>query len=86
MNEQQEKLLKNLHVEAHVARSLGLNAGGFYAKLNALKAGKNPVLKAGAENARSFETAYKTAQIEFWNDLAVIATEKLRELEIENAQ
>ena len=86
MNEQQEKLLKNLHVEAHVARSLGLNAGGFYAKLNALNAGKNPILKAGVENARSFETAYKTAQIKFWNDLSAIATEKLKELAVVNAQ
>ncbi len=84
MNEQQEKLLKNLRVEAHVARALGLNAGGFYAKLNALRAGKNPVLKAGVETPQSFETAYSAAQIEFWNDLAVIASEKLKELENEN--
>lgn len=79
-----EKLLENLRVEAHLARSLGLNAGGFYAKLNALKAGKNPILKARVKNPQSFEAAYAAAQVEFWEDLAVIATEKLKELEVKN--
>ena len=87
MNERQVNLLKNLRIEAHIARGMGITAvNGFYAKLNAMNAGKNPVFKSASEAPQSFEVTYKAKRAEFWADLVAIATEKLRELEIENAQ
>ena len=82
MNERQVNLLKNLRVEAHIARGMGVSAtNGFYAKLNAMNAGKNPVFKSAPEATQKFEDVYKVKQAEFWNDLVTIATKKLKELE-----
>ncbi len=82
MNERQLRLSRNLRVEAHLARALDIKASAFYNKLYALKSGKAPVLTA--ESQHPFEVAYKEKQVEFWSDLAVIATEKLKELEVKN--
>ena len=80
MNERQQALLENLRVEAHLARSMSITAPAFHSKLNALKAGKTPILSV--VSGVSFSDAYKTAQIEFWRDLVTIGLEKLKELEI----
>lgn len=84
MFERQQKLLQHLHVQAHIARAMGICTPSFYAKLNALEAGKNPKIGLKTDNPRSFATAYKEAQIEFWSDLAAIAKEKLEELKNDN--
>jgi len=82
MNERQKNLLKNLRVEAHLARALNIGTSAFYSKLHALKAGKTPVLTA--ESKTNFSTAYEEKQVEFWGDLAVIAAENLKELKVES--
>lgn len=82
MNERQQKLLENLRVEAHLARALEISTSAFYNKLHALKAGKTPVLTAKKSHVL-FSSAYKEKQIELWNDLIEIASEKLGELENE---
>ena len=84
MNERQTKLLENLRVDAHLARATGIRASCFYAKVIALKQGKNPVFTSRTENPAPFEPAYKADQIEFYDDLIAIATEKRKELEVKN--
>lgn len=84
MNERQQRLLRRLYVQAHIARALGMYASSFNAKLEALKYGKNPMFSSNTKNPILFATIYKEKQIEFWGDLAVIAAEKLKELEVKN--
>ena len=82
MNDRQKNILKNLRTEAHIARGMGIAANnGFYAKLNAMNAGKNPVFKSAQGATQKFEAVYKVKQAEFWNDLVTIANKKLKELE-----
>ena len=84
MNEKQLELLKKIRPHTHIARLLGIDATQLNKKARALDVGKAPSFGLSEGNPRLFDPAYKAAQIEFWNDLVVIATEKLKELEVQN--
>jgi hypothetical protein len=84
MNDRQKKILKKLSVKSHLARSLGMGATQLNLKLQALAAGKQPTFGLRKGNPQLFEPAYIAAQWEFFNDLVAIASEQMKEMELES--
>ena len=84
MNERQAKLLKKIRPNLHIAQSLGIDATQLNKKKQALESGKTPTFGLRRGEPQLFEPAYKAIQIEFYDDLIAIATEKRKELEVEN--
>jgi len=84
MNDRQQKLLKKIRPNLHIAQAMDIDATQLNKKKQALESGKNPTFGLRRGEPQLFEPAYKATQIEFYNDLIVIAAEKLKELEIEN--
>ncbi len=84
MNDRQQKLLKKIRPNMHIAQAMDIDATQLNKKKQALESGKKPTFGLRRGEPQLFEPAYKATQIEFYNDLIAIAAEKLKELEIEN--
>ena len=84
MNERQAKLLKKIRPNLHIAQAMGIDATQLNLKIQALDAGKQPTFGLRKGEPQLFEPAYSAKKWELWNDLAAIAKEKLKELELES--
>jgi hypothetical protein len=81
MTKEQERLCNALKVNAHIARAMGISQQQLKDKKRSIELDNTPIIRRDKKPPLLFEPLFFDAQIKFWNDLVVIATEKLKELE-----